>query len=109
MPVPGKMLLHTLTAVKGGKRQDYITRALQFKMTMDSNKKKPRVNSGPSGYLYHCALTIQLLFDAYHPLAQVSLALNVSGDLIYGVHHGRMIAPTKNRADLRQRRICLFS
>src|ERR671913_818186 len=102
MPVPGKMLLHTLTAVKGGSGRIISQERFNSGRRWIQIKKKPRVNSGPSGYLYHCALTIQLLFDAYHPLAQVSLALNVTGDLIYGVHHCCMIAPAKNCTDLRQ-------
>ena len=107
MPVPGKMLLPHPDCSQRGKRQDYITERFKLKLTMDPDKKKPRVNR--DRLAIPLRLTVQLLFDANHPLAQVRLAFNVTGDLIYGVHHGRMITATKHCADLRQRGICLFS
>ncbi len=51
MPVPGKMLLPYLTAVKGEAAGLYHKSTSTHADELHHGKKKSRVNSGPFGYI----------------------------------------------------------
>ena len=104
MPVPGKM------CGAFAPQENYNTEnRMSLRGAQGATKPPPgfRETASPTNgsqrhkCLHYCSLTIQLLLDTDHAFAQICLGFDLAGDLLNGIHYGRMVASAKDFADLR--------